>query len=71
MSELVALDCEMVGTGPGGYTSVLARVSVVNKYGNVLYDRFVKPRNGVKITDYRTRFSGVRPEDLVNGKHRE
>eukprot|EP00894_Picocystis_sp_ML_P005081 jgi/Pico_ML_1/55598/g1264.t1 len=32
----------MVGVGEGGVRSALARVSVVNYYGNVLLDTFVK-----------------------------
>lgn len=61
-TSIVALDCEMVGVGPGGKTDALARVSVVNYSGDVLYDTFVKP--GETVTDYRTRWSGVRPEDV-------
>ncbi|KAF4524288.1 hypothetical protein B566_EDAN012051 [Ephemera danica] len=64
--EVVALDCDMVGTGFGGKMNVVARVSVVDKDGQVLYDTFVKPRDNVKITDYRTEFSGIRLQDLVN-----
>ncbi|KAF4524287.1 hypothetical protein B566_EDAN012050 [Ephemera danica] len=65
--EVVALDCEMVGAGCHGRVDLLARVSVVNKRGEVLYDSYVKPRNNVKIIDYRTTFSGVRPEHLEDG----
>lgn len=61
----VAIDCEFVGVGYQGKDSVLARVSIVNQFGHVLLDKFVKPKE--KVTDYRTRFSGVRPKDLVNG----
>ncbi|NWT26927.1 I20L2 protein, partial [Cardinalis cardinalis] len=32
--KLVALDCEMVGTGPGGRTSALARCSIVTYEGD-------------------------------------
>ena len=60
----IAIDCEMVGVGPDGTESVLARVSLVNWHGALLYDSFVKPRE--KVTDYRTWVSGVRPEDLHN-----
>ena len=59
------MDCEMVGVGDG-QDSILARVSIVNHDGHALYDKYVKPRE--KVTDYRTFVSGVRPEDLVNGK---
>jgi RNA exonuclease 4 len=58
----VAIDCEMVGVGPDGSESMLARVSIVNWHGAVLMDSFVKPKE--KVTDYRTWVSGVRPSDL-------
>lgn len=38
VDKIVALDCEMVGVGPSGYRSVLARVSIVNGQGDVLMD---------------------------------
>ncbi|KAL9935423.1 hypothetical protein V8E36_005771 [Tilletia maclaganii] len=60
----IAIDCEMVGVGPGGSESVLARVSLVNWHGYTLYDTFVKPAE--KVTDYRTWVSGVRPHNLAN-----
>lgn len=62
ITRVVALDCEMVGVGPDGKNNALARVSVVNYNGDVLYDTFVKP--GEKVTDYRTQWSGVREEDV-------
>ncbi|NWS11314.1 I20L2 protein, partial [Pachyramphus minor] len=57
-SKLVAMDCEMVGTGPGGRTSALARCSIVSYGGDVVYDRYVRPE--APIVDYRTRWSGIR-----------
>lgn len=59
------MDCEMVGTGPKGESSIIARVSIVNAYGICLYDEFVKPKE--RVTDFRTSISGVRPSDLKNG----
>lgn len=56
----------MVGVGPEGIESTLARVSIVNYHGAVMLDRFVRPRE--KVTDYRTWVSGVREEDLRNGE---
>ena len=50
----------MVGTEDN--ISMLARVSIVNSYGNVVYDKFVLPQE--KVHDYRTRWSGIRAEDL-------
>jgi len=62
----VALDCEMVGVGPDGAESVLARVSVVNFQGAVLLDTFVRPRE--RVTDWRTRYSGVRSADMKHAQ---
>ncbi|XP_078097400.1 apoptosis-enhancing nuclease-like [Mustelus asterias] len=62
--KYVAIDCEMVGTGPRGCHSELARCSIVNYQGVVVYDKYVKPEN--PITDYRTRWSGIRAQDMTN-----
>ena len=62
LTDVIALDCEMVGCGEDGKRSVLARVSVVNEDGNVVLDTFVSP--GERVVDYRTRVSGVRASDL-------
>ena len=56
----------MVGVGPEGSESTLARVSIVNYHGAVILDQFVRPRE--RVTDYRTWVSGVREEDLRNGQ---
>lgn len=64
--HVVGLDCEMVGVGPGGKISVLARVSLVDYFGRCLYDAFVKVEE--RVTDYRTHVSGVREEDLTSGQ---
>ncbi|NXJ10837.1 I20L2 protein, partial [Odontophorus gujanensis] len=62
--KFVAIDCEMVGTGPGGRVSELARCSIVGYEGAVLYDRYVRPTE--PIVDYRTRWSGIRKQHMVN-----
>ena len=59
----IALDCEMVGVGDKKIAA-LARCSVVNHEGDVLYDVYVNPDK--PITDYRTRWSGIRPEHMNN-----
>lgn len=65
-ARYVALDCEMVGTGPPPHSdSQLARVSLTNYHGALLYDSFVLPV--IPVTDHRTRFSGVRESDLRPG----
>lgn len=66
VGRYLGIDCEMVGIGPKGYKSALARVSIVNYYGHVILDKFVRPLE--KITDFRTEFSGITPSLLKNGK---
>ncbi|KAM9351845.1 apoptosis-enhancing nuclease-like [Symphorus nematophorus] len=63
-TTVVALDCEMVGTGPGGRCSELARCSILDYHGNILYDKYVRPCQ--PVTDYRTRWSGIRRHHLQN-----
>lgn len=62
--KCVAIDCEMVGTGPGGRTSELARCSVVNYRGDVVYDKYIKPQ--LPIRDYRTRWSGITKHHMTD-----
>eukprot|EP00445_Apocalathium_hangoei_P093273 CAMPEP_0204238212 /NCGR_PEP_ID=MMETSP0361-20130328/93754_1 /ASSEMBLY_ACC=CAM_ASM_000343 /TAXON_ID=268821 /ORGANISM="Scrippsiella Hangoei, Strain SHTV-5" /LENGTH=271 /DNA_ID=CAMNT_0051210981 /DNA_START=51 /DNA_END=863 /DNA_ORIENTATION=+ len=52
-----AVDCEMVGFGPKGKKSVLARISVVGRRGRVLLDCLVRP--DVEVTDWRTAITGL------------
>ncbi|XP_067827471.1 interferon-stimulated gene 20 kDa protein-like [Heptranchias perlo] len=61
-SKYVAIDCEMVGLGPGGLESGLARCSIVDYNGRVIYDKFIKPDG--RITNFRTAVSGIRPSDM-------
>ncbi|XP_043971962.1 interferon-stimulated 20 kDa exonuclease-like 2 isoform X2 [Gambusia affinis] len=60
--KYLAIDCEMVGAGPKGSISQLARCSIVSYDGDVIYDKFIKP--SMYVTDFRTRWSGIRPRDL-------
>ncbi|XP_076980272.1 apoptosis-enhancing nuclease isoform X2 [Tamandua tetradactyla] len=62
-SKCVAIDCEMVGTGPHGRVSELARCSVVSYHGDVLYDKYIRPE--MPVTDYRTRWSGVTRQHML------
>lgn len=62
-SKYVAIDCEMVGTGPEGRVSELARCSVVSYYCDVLYDKYVLPEQ--PITDFRSRWSGITPRHMA------
>ncbi|KAM7415052.1 hypothetical protein PAMA_019738 [Pampus argenteus] len=63
-TTVVALDCEMVGTGPGGRCSELARCSILDYHGNVLYDKYIRPCQ--LVTDFRTRWSGIQRHHLRN-----
>jgi len=69
-SVIIAMDCEMVGTGRRGMNSMLARCSLVTVHKHpdgtnqisCIYDKYVKPTRNV--TDYRTQWSGITPELL-------
>nr|XP_019935124.1 PREDICTED: apoptosis-enhancing nuclease-like [Paralichthys olivaceus] len=63
-TTVVTLDCEMVGTGPGGRCSELARCSILDYHGNVLYDKYIQPCQ--PVTDYRTPWSGIQRRHLNN-----
>ena len=56
----------MVGVGIDGKESSLARVSVVNFYGALQLDVFVRQRE--RVVGYRTEFSGIRPSDMIHGQ---
>ena len=55
----------MVGVGINASESSLARVSLVNYYGVVIMDEYVKQRE--RVVDYRTRWSGIRASNMING----
>ncbi|TKA66658.1 hypothetical protein B0A55_08057 [Friedmanniomyces simplex] len=66
--KYVALDCEMVGTGPPPHSdNVLARASLVNFHGEQIYDSYVLPPPGIKVEDYRTHVSGIKPSHMKPG----
>lgn len=62
-TRILAIDCEMVGVGPGGARSSLARVCVVNDAGTVLLDTHVAQVE--PVTDWRTRVSGITRASVV------
>ena len=64
-ANYIGLDCEMVGIGPDGTQSALARCCLVDYDGEVIYDEFVRPPG--YVTDFRTKWSGVRKKDLRQG----
>jgi len=61
----LSMDCEMVGVGPQGRKSALARVSIVNWDLEVIFDTYVQVMD--RVTDYRTPVSGIRKKDLIGG----
>lgn len=54
----------VVGVGPEGKRSVLARVSIVDFFGRCLLDNIVRVEE--RVTDYRTNISGLTSEDLAS-----
>ncbi|CAI4036244.1 hypothetical protein SMKI_15G0820 [Saccharomyces mikatae IFO 1815] len=64
IGKYIAMDCEFVGVGPEGKESALARISIVNYYGHIILDEFVKPRE--KVVEWRTWVSGIKPEHMKN-----
>jgi len=56
----------VVGVGPGGSRSVLARVAIVDFFGNRLLDEFVRVEE--RVTDYRHHITGISEKDLSGPK---
>ena len=59
--KIIALECEMVECENeiGAKCSKLARLSVVDYNGHVVWDCYYKPK--FRITNYITRISGITP----------
>ncbi|GFP58228.1 RNA exonuclease 4 [Trichoderma asperellum] len=62
IGKYVAVDCEMVGVGPGGHESALARISIVDFHGRQIYDSYVKPVE--RVTNWRTAVSGISQKEM-------
>lgn len=66
IGKYIAIDCEMVGVGEGGYEHALARASLVDFHGRQVYDSYVRPRE--HVTDWRTKVSGVAPKNMATAR---
>ncbi|WOK99266.1 RNA exonuclease 4 [Canna indica] len=66
LTDTLAMDCEMVGVSSDGTKSALGRATLVNSWGNVVYDEYVRPME--RIVDFRTRISGIRPRNMKKAK---
>lgn len=64
-TQVLSLDCERILTDQG---ERLARVSIVNYYGNIVFDTLVKPcithEDEFRVVDYREWITGIKPIDL-------
>ncbi|EME40924.1 RNA exonuclease-like protein [Dothistroma septosporum NZE10] len=68
IGKYVALDCEMVGTGPPPHVdNVLARASLVNFHNEQIYDSYVQPPPSIRVEDHRTHVSGIKPHHMRPG----
>ena len=63
LTDVLALDCEMVGVGPGGARSALAQVVLINSREELVYAAYVRPAE--PVSDFRTAVSGIRPHHLA------
>lgn len=62
IGKYIAMDCEMVGVGPGGHESALARISIVDFHGTQVYDSYVRPKE--RVTNWRTHVSGISTKEM-------
>lgn len=68
VGKYIALDCEMVGTGPPPHLdNILARASLVNFHGEQIYDSYVQAPPKTRVEDYRTHVSGILPHHMKAG----
>uniref|UniRef100_A0A914EEQ8 Exonuclease domain-containing protein n=1 Tax=Acrobeloides nanus TaxID=290746 RepID=A0A914EEQ8_9BILA len=72
--DIVALDCEFIGIGRSrreggsGQWSAVAKITIVNGYKDIIYDRLVRePNVPDHLIDYRTHITGLEPGDLDRG----
>lgn len=59
---LISIDCEMVKTIEG---TQIGRLTMLDHQGNVLYDKYIKPRS--VVLDYLEKYSGLNYYNTSNG----
>ncbi|KZT44550.1 hypothetical protein SISSUDRAFT_1068416 [Sistotremastrum suecicum HHB10207 ss-3] len=64
--QYISLSCLCVGIGPGGSTSMLAQVTILDVHGRTLLGTYVRPTN--PVTDYRTSVTGIEAKHLEPGR---
>ncbi|MES1920904.1 hypothetical protein MHBO_002518 [Bonamia ostreae] len=64
MTACLAMDCEFVGVTERDI-NFLARVSIVNYDGQVVYDQYVRPH--LKVKNFRSKISGIYKNHLKKG----
>ncbi|KAI0284968.1 hypothetical protein BGY98DRAFT_946467 [Russula aff. rugulosa BPL654] len=64
--QMLAIACTVIGVGPGGNTSVVARVAICDYKGDPVLDYYVVPT--MAVTDYRTSTSGITATHLTSGE---
>ncbi|KAJ7487522.1 hypothetical protein B0H11DRAFT_1095037 [Mycena galericulata] len=63
-NAMIALSTVCVGVGPGGTTSMLARVVLVDFHGEYILDTFVRPT--MEVVDYRQATTGIHSWQLFS-----
>ncbi|KAG8778790.1 hypothetical protein FRC12_024828 [Ceratobasidium sp. 428] len=64
----VGLSCLSVGAGSGGSVQMLARATIIDYWGNILYDAFVRPTQDV--ANYKTTSTGIERAHLYGSEAR-
>ncbi|KAI0033419.1 ribonuclease H-like domain-containing protein [Vararia minispora EC-137] len=62
--DVVSISCSVVGVGPGGTTSMVARVAICDYRGQTILDLYVAPT--MHVTDYRASITGIQPNQLAS-----
>ncbi|KAF5385278.1 hypothetical protein D9615_001434 [Tricholomella constricta] len=71
--RFLAMSCSNVGVGPGGTTSMLARVVVVDFKGKVIFDKYVGPTmqaSSFDLVPANTNDLPSRTRSLTTGRRR-